>query len=99
MHLALIASVPPRSLGGVAAAFEIIDHVVPVGEDMRIRVVYRNTGDQPVTFRYLQSDQFAQVCAIGKKPRKSTSLLLGKPLFQKLRWARASVGYLNKAYF
>ena len=67
--LAVSASDPARSRSfhGVVASFYIQNPMVKPGEELRVAVVYRNTGAETVTFRFLQADEDAEVYRKGSR--------------------------------
>jgi hypothetical protein len=69
LSLAASASEPlrSRSFHGVVASFHIQNPVVRPGDELTVAVVYRNTGTETVTFRFLQADEDAEVYRKGSR--------------------------------
>jgi hypothetical protein len=69
-----------RSFNGVTAAFEIKDSTIRIGEDLKVAVVYRNTGHRTVSFHFFQTDQDAKLYSKGKR-EPLVNVFVGEPQY------------------
>jgi hypothetical protein len=58
-----------RCFNGITATFEITNPIIRTGEDLKVVVVYRNTGSETVHFRFFHVDEDADVYRRGEKRR------------------------------
>src|SRR5438270_12893928 len=63
---ALPQSARARSFKGIIASFKIQNPIIKIGEDLKIVVVYRNTGNNKVHFRFFHLDENADVYKKGE---------------------------------
>jgi hypothetical protein len=59
-------SIQARSFNGVTATFTIKNPVIRIGENLKVVVVYRNTSDRTVKFRFAHLDAEAELYPKGK---------------------------------
>lgn len=69
-----------RSFNGVTAAFEIKGSVIRIGEDLRVVVLYQNTGHRTVNFHFFQADEKAEIYPKGKS-KPLFNVFLGEPQY------------------
>ena len=60
-------STQSRTFNDVAATFQIETPVVKAGENLKVEVIYSNTGNETVIFRYFYADVDAEIYRKGAK--------------------------------
>lgn len=76
-------SLQSRSFNGVVASFRIKNPIISVGEDLKIIVVYRNTGTRAVKFRFYQVDEWVELFRKGENESIAGGFV-GEPQFEEV---------------
>ena len=72
----------PRTFNGIAASFHVETPVITLGENLKVEVIYSNTGKETVTFRYGHVDVDAEVYRRGAKDPLLRGCIGEYPMFE-----------------